>query len=113
MPNAADREQVQRDRDRDKQAARDKRTLWARQLSTPEGRQFAWMLLGEFGIYRHIGGAVEHVYGQAALHNKGCDIFREISERFPEQYLQMEHEALERGRDDRRLRMNPRTTAPE
>jgi hypothetical protein len=85
----ADRKTKQR-RDR-------RRELWRWLLSQSIGRELLYdVVLGELGYLRHIGGPLEDVYSQAALHNLCCRLMATDILPHRELFLQMQNEAMKR-----------------
>lgn len=110
--NASDPAQQEHARWSEKEALKRRREVWRRQLSTGEGREFVWMLLRDCGFLQHIGGSVEAVYGQAALHNQVCAwVGRDIAPH-PELGLQMQMEARKRAEQQRRGNRTARARKP-
>ena len=93
--NASDARQVAHGRKRERTQADRRRELFRWALSTKEGRELLWELLRDLGYLRHIGGPLEAVYGQAALHNQACLWLKEVVVH-RDLFLQMQNEAMKR-----------------
>lgn len=101
--NAADPAQLEHARRTVRQQARRRRELWRWLLSHGEGREWLWEIgLRELGMFHHIGGSLEEVYGQASKHNLACEWMRVDITPHRDLYLQMQHEALKREELQRR-----------
>lgn len=80
-----------------RERANRRRDLWRWVLGQKLGRELLYdVLLAELGFLRHIGGPLEAVYGQAALHNLCCRLMAEDILPHRDLYLQMQNEALKR-----------------
>ena len=100
--NAADPAQVRFAGGRTKARRARHRSLWRWLLSQQEGRELLYdVILADLGHLRYIGGPLETVYGEAALHNLCCRWMAEHILVHPELYLQMQGEALRRAERDR------------
>lgn len=99
--NAADVEQVTHAGKVEKRRG-DKRFILVRgQLSSYPGREFAWEELKAFGVFDILTGAMELVYAANALANLGRERLVEYQTHHPDQFLEMQHEALMRSRKER------------
>jgi len=89
---------------------RRRRDLWRWVLSEKAGREFVYdVLLRDLGILHHIGGSLEQVYSQAALHNVACRWMGKDITPHRELYLQMQGEAMKREEEQRRGNRASRT----
>ena len=80
-----------------------RRELWRWLMSKATGREVLYeLVLGELGYLRHIGGPLEQVYGEAALHNLCCRLMAEDILPHRELFMQMQAEALKRDEDERK-----------
>jgi hypothetical protein len=71
-------------------------SLWRWLLSTHEGREWLYDVgLEDLGYLHHIGGAIEQVYTEAALHNLCCRWMAEVHGH-PDLFLQMQREGMTR-----------------
>lgn len=93
--NASDARQVARGRKRQVDAADRRRELFRWVLLAKDGRELMWELLRDLGYLKHIGGPLEAVYGQAALHNQACLWLKELVVN-RDLFLQMQNEAMKR-----------------
>lgn len=109
--NASDPEQVKRGKDvervRAEQQLNDQRAV----MSTREGRAECWRRLSECGVFKTSMSSDPHwtAYneGRRAV---GLRELAEMMERFPELYLTMQQEAIQRATDEPR---GADTTSPE
>lgn len=101
--NAIDAEQLAyADRKAKERVAR-RRELWRWLLGQKMGRELLYdVILAELGYLRHIGGPLEQVYSQAALHNVCCRVMAEDILVHRDLYLQMQGEAMKREEQERR-----------
>jgi len=107
--NAADPLQVTEGRRSAKATLRRHRGLVRWVLSTRDGREFMHdVVLPAFRADEKMGGSLEDVFAQAALHNVGVDLRRQLQEH-PEFYLQMVSEGLKRDHEHATVRKSQRT----
>ena len=101
--NAADPAQLEYASRTVRQQTRRRRELWRWLLSHAEGRELLWdVILRELGMFQHIAGPLDVVYGQAALHNQACAWLGRDVTTHRDLFLQMQLEALKREEFQRR-----------
>jgi hypothetical protein len=90
---------------------REERAEIRQQLSTVEGRAFVWRLMWEGGVFEDILGTAEQVYRALGRRSAALKLYARCVEH-PDLYLQMQGEAVRRGRDRRRVRRSRTVNKP-
>ena len=99
--NAADRDQVKRAARRDVRQQDARRALIEHQLSTAQGRAFVWGELERHHLFESITVQSSMIYALSGRRDAGLELLAEV-ERFPELYLLMQTEAIQRAARDAR-----------
>jgi hypothetical protein len=77
------------------------------QLSTPQGREFVWSMLGRCAIFEHIAGAIEDTYRGLGRRDVGLELWGEVNQH-PELFLLMQNEAIARAELEGATRVSAR-----
>lgn len=99
--NAADREQVQRAESRDRKGYRRRLAVLRSVLGSREGREFVWSELARHGLYESITAQSSMIYVMSGRRDAGLELMADV-QRFPDLYLAMQREAMERAAADDR-----------
>lgn len=110
VTNAVDEEQIARARRKVRDRERRTLALWRQQMSTADGRELVWSLLGECQIFEYIGGAdVNAVYMQLGLRNFGAQLLARLMANHSREFLLMQNEAMARDQRERQENVAART----
>lgn len=96
VKNTADPQQVKRAGRRVDRRADHRHTVLATQLNSYIGREFVWQELVRHGIDDLVDGTLETICKFLGKREAGMELKVEVMQQHPVQFLQMQHEAIER-----------------
>jgi len=99
VKNAATPGQVNWARRKDRRVEVERKALVGQQLATPPGRRFVWEELARHGIFESITVQSSMIYALSGRRDAGLELLAEV-QAFPELYLQMQAEAMQRKAHD-------------